>query len=1119
MKSFQYIELLTNQLVMNPKYGLGRIEKIKIVDLDLMVTIVFEKDQNLECKKTFLSKIAFSNGYLEFKNPENLIIYKDLINSLNEHRTYYVEKNLNTNITIDKKENEMSKIKFDSAINLLVNKIINENNIALDLISFFNDEQFENDLFLLGFQTLLEIIRGEHKGNKQKYSIIILLLSYISLKYYDGDLHSHVEELFRQHFRDSHQQYNKKHIIKAIYDALEWYKPKVLYFDSKSYNAVPIILSCVPHYRMDDLFRFSFDIYKKKMLYDEELSDSQIYDKVLETLKTLKRKDLIGNNDSIKIKGSEYLMSKFTQSCIASGKCIEDLSGIISYCIRLIINSLTRHEDSFIVPEYYKNGYSSFVEYFKSNHKERERYESKRSISRPYFQFLDNKLHLVTGELGFEDSYDINKLELIIYSNEEEVKRISLNVIGSIEINEDDDIGGYKLNRRKILLDCNVLNNFSYSIVCGATELYNSKQKLHRKNLFFDGKGNEVKAGTEYNGTLRVITSSSHIELYGSDIKEQKFNNDLYMSFVDVNNRDVFRFDDESYIFYKISEPKMIGYAVPWAEYISFDDKKYEIYKDMSVIFQAPCESEDLIIDVNGIKNSIYEMDDNINYDVILFSRDSNGVNAYQIKFKKIPEGYNNIRIFNSKTNKLVKHCSFEFLYDSFLEKRFISFDEKGVLYNFDSSMIKDSFEYYYEYGSFKDSFECFAKGLGHGTLNVYPSVISYSFDGIVWKDIFEKIYLRDLPLSQKSIFICGPDNLITYHYDKKNHEIKQLTLVQDEQNKCLYKFDIDCFRKSEFEDERVIDAIFEFSKRQKRLVIKLTRYVSAQDSKIYFDEETRTHNFYIVFKGTGKIKCIIQDINGEIVLYDGEISSNQNISIIDSMIPDEVKFLKVSLYEKKGGGIFSKYNEKAFYIFPKYSISKYNVELVKSPYFSYLNEKRMISFVASFDKVDYLKMRICPSGFNEILFEKEIESNEKVEFYLNELFFDSYNILLYAKNRSGLSYEEKPFYISPAIKTSSPYLRRKFELDVINYNDGSRKCVDYTFYCKHIVEFKGKYFLNGNIFNSITKKEIIPDALVEVLSEKDDMVEANLRRLKEDKIVRLKSKEGGTITTIILKK
>ena len=54
MKSFQYIELLTNQLVMNPKYGLGRIEKIKIVDLDLMVTIVFEKDQNSICTRSVI---------------------------------------------------------------------------------------------------------------------------------------------------------------------------------------------------------------------------------------------------------------------------------------------------------------------------------------------------------------------------------------------------------------------------------------------------------------------------------------------------------------------------------------------------------------------------------------------------------------------------------------------------------------------------------------------------------------------------------------------------------------------------------------------------------------------------------------------------------------------------------------------------------------------------------------------------------------------------------------------------------------------------------------------------------------------------------------------------------
>ena len=241
---------------------------------------------------------------------------------------------------------EPPKISLNDNINKLVEQFIADQSITIDLIHLFKNEEFENDLFNLGTKLFIRKMDG-FRVTPEELNLIIIFLSYIALKEYDGDLHGKIFSIVSKY---ADKNIDAGAVIHTIYDVINslQLREKVNYSDEKSYVAVPISIACVPHYRIGQLFRVAYDIYKKKLLFDADITDQQIKEKVEETLSALKRKKYISKTSEDTIKGTTYLMSKYTQSCIYSGYNINSLIDIIVQEIRLIINYLTKQEDSYI---------------------------------------------------------------------------------------------------------------------------------------------------------------------------------------------------------------------------------------------------------------------------------------------------------------------------------------------------------------------------------------------------------------------------------------------------------------------------------------------------------------------------------------------------------------------------------------------------------------------------------------------------------------------------------------------------------------------------------------------------------------------------------------------------
>lgn len=1110
MTQQELISKIENKIVINNIYGRGTISKVRINDNTIYFDIIFVAN-GVSINKTFSASIAVEKNVLKFDDEEVSSFYNELTHCLESNT---IIKKVGNRAVENKTTSHYISISTLKEINGLINLFNKKESFTLQLIDNYENNEFEETLCDEGFKYLDKLIKGFYVNDDCQKEIIILL-SYLALKYYDGDLHTKIFELFRKNRNVSRHDYTDNMIRNSMYKILGPYRNEVNYFHSKSYNAVPIIYASVPHYRISQLFKIAYDIYKNKLLFDDDLSNDQIESKVEECLKSLKRKDLLSDSDNIK--GTEYLMSKYTQSCIYSGYNLNALISIISHCIRLIINHLTRSEDSFVVEPYYKEGFNLWIYDFDTNTKEKEKYEKNRLLSRPCFKLHNQKyIYLYTGEYCMDDSYNPQNVKIELYSNNELVKVYEVDGPNDVLFNDDVSMGGYIIKRQQCLIECSPIDKLSYKIICDGHEIYSSRDRLHRKVLFFDKNGNEVKPGNEYDGDIFVVSHSLDNNDEGgsnSSIVLEKEN--YYISIYEVNSRDVFRFDNEPYVFYRIKDSKLIGYQVPWASFTTMESKEEKIYKDISVLFQASCQKEEIYISVDNTIITFGE-DNNISYRIYLFSNEYNGVFAYLIKIYGLTSGLHNIKIYNSRTKKLIKNSDFNFVYDDTLSKKYISKTNTSIFYEITSDFLNSPISFEYPYGTSKQDFNAFVKELGPGKLNIYPSTISYSVDGIIWHDIDWKFYLFELNLTLNSIYVCGPDNLIPYVIDENSIIRKRkINYIQNDIDPFKYEVNIEYLRT--LKDVLCLKISFEYGTRNKYLKVWYKPYIK-NESSIEYNRELRQIRANFIYEGNIKLWLILKATNSNVILHKIQISSGQLIEIDKNHLADcldNVHYVTASLHMPSLGlSLFKKYDETPIKSFPKLCLDDITVRLKPTIFFNDVTSQIVVK--SSFDGVEKLKIEVCPSGFDKKIYIGEVQNNSVINITINKGIFNSYTVLFY-KPKMGGGFDEKAFYISKPIKTTSYFLKKKlivkeFILDNKSKFQLNNHWIDFI----RIEKLNDNFYMLGNIVG-LNNRIILENIYIHPIEINTNDSIIQVFRVKDDKKFYLKLKNGLKIVNAVL--
>ena len=284
-----------------------------------------------------------------------------------------------------------------------------------------------------------------------------------------------------------------------------------------------------------------------------------------------------------------------------------------------------------------------------------------------------------------------------------------------------------------------------------------------------------------------------------------------------------------------------------------------------------------------------------------------------------------------------------------------------------------------------------------------------------------------------------APDNLIPYVIDKKSTIRKRkLNYVQNDLDQFKYEINVEYLKT--LKDAISLKISFEYGTRSKYLKVWYKPFIK-NDSIIEYDKSSGKIKANILFEGKIKLWLLLSITNTENILHKVQISSGESIELDkNSLINhyDGAHYITASLHMPASGiSLFKKYDEVPFKTFPKVCIDDLEVKVEKQNiYFNDVTSEIVVNTV--FIGTNKLKMEICPSGFNKIIYNDEITSGKTINIKVNKSIFNSFTVLLFKPKING-SYEEKSFYTSKPIKTTSYFLKRRLQIKDFILDDNSK--------------------------------------------------------------------------------
>ena len=162
---------------------------------------------------------------------------------------------------------------YSETIETLVEFFLNGEPIAYFLSGYYDNKQFEIELNETADDLFYKYINSNSRLSEIERAKIIVSLTYISQKeYVDGT----ILPVFRQKYKRSSSSCSDVTFDKYIRSLLEDYRDKIKYFDRTQYVAVPLVACVLPHSYANKLMSIYYDIYKKSLLLDSDLTDIQI---------------------------------------------------------------------------------------------------------------------------------------------------------------------------------------------------------------------------------------------------------------------------------------------------------------------------------------------------------------------------------------------------------------------------------------------------------------------------------------------------------------------------------------------------------------------------------------------------------------------------------------------------------------------------------------------------------------------------------------------------------------------------------------------------------------------------------------------------------------------------
>lgn len=502
------------------------------------------------------------------------------------------------------------------------NEYKNHNLIGELLFDYFDDEEFENDIYELAVPEIKSYIRFT-TGTCDHPEYILTALTLIALKYYDGNFWDNVTDKLQSAMGSS------KEVV--FQNKLREFLREYNNFPVKTSRLIdlPVTQSIVPANFMYGYFLFCYDIYFYNLRCSLKSFDKSDLKFVFDSLKN--QISDTDDTDILSVRGFKtYALKQSTKRIIINKYGIDSLINLTEKVIRIIDNYYWDKEQLFM-SSYFKAPYEKWLKTVNQEDKKRGVSEARKRTEfvrwTPKFILKNNKVYLETREDNISDIYDKSNVAMEIY--EDYTKLIERRD----NLRATDMIGGYRL-KSEIFEISNPLNHIVYKLKCGDVIIYESELNLDRNFILFGKNGNEIKNHTDHDNEMIgfVLKKNDSLENCNQIIEQKNYNlwyqivnkdsqyviENTLVNFISIPDPGIngeiaanvyFMYDmKERYIYNKVHQIVISFKEDPSLIVLNINDKRYRIDSEDYVELITNNEYTTAIIDCSGFEDDFYHI-------------------------------------------------------------------------------------------------------------------------------------------------------------------------------------------------------------------------------------------------------------------------------------------------------------------------------------------------------------------------------------------------------------------------------------------------------------------------------------------------------------------------------
>lgn len=757
---------------------------------------------------------------------------------------------------LDMLADRIKNSQFETKLNYLCNQVKVRKNIGIELINILDNETAMHEIHKRAEAQLIRAL-SSYSSYIANQEIIVVSLVLIAMLEYDGNYYRSVRDTYHEVYR----RYSEQKVEGLIRSILGRYKKQSESGSRSRIINVALENAIVPKAFLPAFFEFIFDIYKLNFGYDLPEEPYEDFKFVFEGL----RNNMLSDGDviSINVTQKTYKLIATTKQLITKEDGMDAIIKLSILIVKLIDKRFWNKEIE-IYNSYLKAGYEGWEKQLKDTsrvgHEHRRGYSHILSRWEPKFMMANNTVYLIPPTHKVKAQYDYRNIAVVVSNGEEELYRNNWCDIREI-------IGGYQINAEKIVIE-KPLGNLTYRLVVGNEIIYDSKSKLYRNCVVFNGDGQEINNNSDYEGTAYFCYRAGEIELQNIVTKEYYCIGYKLVRLGDAIGvgRDIFNFSSmvKAGVYGQLHRNCFIQHE----NY----DNYLPVFKVVNVIlFEADNISNKFEIVINGKSKKLSEMQYKDTY------RET--ITKYVVELHLEKSGFYTIEVNQLTPGKKVRILKEAFVYDAELEYNTTSVDDRIFRAKIVSGIIDDIIDTEIRAEKFDIGFIKFEIG-GEVYSYLLPFDLGfYRIDERYWQPVSSELWINDISLdSVMTLYDSECDGLLVYTEDG--------VLAEDDivlQDKGFYKQVAIGFLNSYKTNNRYVLLVFTVDGKKKYATVCYNKCVMEEENtEVLFLDNPKQVMITPAFHGKNKVFFEVFNVDGKKVYQSKALSSGQTEAIVE---------------------------------------------------------------------------------------------------------------------------------------------------------------------------------------------------------------------------------------------